>query len=112
MDGSSGWLLVGGRDPRVPGRSKVWVATTAPDVVNCSESKCRLMLVDSLGMVNFLQKGPGILQFLGSILVGGRAKVKRLTGWSIGSNLVAGSFGTFWLGLESMFYARCMDRVQ
>ena len=26
LDGSSGWLLVGGRVPRVPGRSKVWVA--------------------------------------------------------------------------------------
>ena len=70
------------------------------------------MFVDLLGMVDFLQKGPDILQFLGSILVGGRAKAKRLTSYSIGSNLVAGLFGTFWFVLESMLYARYIDRVQ
>ena len=80
LNGSGGWLLVRGRVPRVPGRSKVWVATCAPDDVNCSKGKSSLLFVDSLGMVIFLQQAPGILQITGNILVGGRAKAKRLTG--------------------------------
>ena len=55
LDGSGGWLLVCGRVPRVPGRSKVWVATGTSNVVNCSEGKSSLLFVHSLGMVNFFQ---------------------------------------------------------
>ena len=56
LDGSSGGLLLGCCGaPRVPGRSKMWVTTLTPDVVNCSEGMSSLLFVDSLGMVNFLQ---------------------------------------------------------
>ena len=56
LDGSgSGLLLECCRVPRVPGRSKMWVATLSPNVVNCSEGKSSFLFVDSLGVVNFLQ---------------------------------------------------------
>ena len=35
LDSSSGGLLMCCRVPRVPGKSKMWVATGASDVVNC-----------------------------------------------------------------------------
>ena len=35
LDSSSGGLLMCCRVPRVPGRSKMWVATGASDVINC-----------------------------------------------------------------------------
>ena len=35
LDRSSGGLWMCSRVPRVPGRSKMWVATGASDVVNC-----------------------------------------------------------------------------
>ena len=84
LDGSGGGLLLGCFGaPRVPERSKMWVTTLTPDLVNCREGISSLLFVDSLGMVNFLQQGPSILQFLGSVLVGGGAKAKRLAGWNI-----------------------------
>ena len=55
LDGRGGWLLLGHCGaPRVPGRSKMWVTTLMPNVVNCSEGMSSLLFVDSLGMVNFL----------------------------------------------------------
>ena len=56
LDGSGGGLLLGCCGvPRVPGRSKVWVSTLSPDVVNCSEGKSSFLFINSLGVVNFLQ---------------------------------------------------------
>ena len=56
LDGSGGGLLLGCCGvPRVSRRSKMWVATLSPNVVNCSEGKSSFLFVDSLGMVNFLQ---------------------------------------------------------
>ena len=56
LDGSGGGLLLECcAVPRVPGRSKMWVATLSPDVVNCNEGKSRFLFIDSLGVVNFLQ---------------------------------------------------------
>ena len=56
LDGSGGGLLLGCCGvPRVPGRSKVWVATLSPDVVNYSEGKSSFLFMNSLGIVNFLQ---------------------------------------------------------
>ena len=56
LDGSGGGLLLGCCGVlRVPARSKVWVATLLPDVVNCSEGMSSFLLIDSLGVVNFLQ---------------------------------------------------------
>ena len=72
----------------------MWVTTLTPDVVNCSEGVSSLLFVDSLGMVNFLQEGSGLLQFLGSVHVGSRAQAKRLAGWGMGANLTTGPFGT------------------
>ena len=95
LDGSGGGLMLGCcGTPRVPGRSKMWVTTLTPDVVNCSEGISSLLFVDSLGMVNFLQQGSGLLQFLGSVHVGSRAQAKRLAGWGMGANLTTGPFGT------------------
>ena len=56
LDGSGcGLLLECCGLPRVPGRSKMWVATLSPNVVNCSEGKSSFLFVDPLGVVNFLQ---------------------------------------------------------
>ena len=90
----------------------MWVAAWAPDVINGSKGKSSLLFVDSLGMVNFLQWGPGILQFLGSVLVDGRTKAKWLARWCIGANLVTGLFGSFGFWLEGMMNTECMNRVQ
>ena len=65
-----------------------------------------------LGMVNFLQKGPGILQFLCSVLVGGWAKAKRLAGRSLGANLTTSPFGTFEFEGQGRLYTWCMSGVQ
>ena len=56
LDGSGGGLLLERcRVPRVPGRSKRWVATLSSDVVNCSEGKSSFLFVDSFSVVDFLQ---------------------------------------------------------
>ena len=74
LDGSGGRLLLGCCGaPWVPGRTKMWITTLTPDVVNCSEGMSSFFFVDSLGMVNFLQQGPGLFQFVGSVHVGSRA---------------------------------------
>ena len=110
LDGSGGWLLLGCCGaPRVPGRSKMWVTTLTPDVVNCSEGMSSLLFVNSLGMVNFLQQGSGLLQFLGSIHVGSRAQAKRLAGWGMGANLTTGPFGTLEFEWKGRLYTGSMN---
>jgi hypothetical protein len=49
------------------------VATGTPDVVNSREGMSCLLLVNSLGVVNLFQQGPGLFQFAGSVRVGGRS---------------------------------------
>ena len=84
----------------------------SPDVVNCREGKSSFLFIDSLGVVNFLQQGPGLLKFVGSVHVGGRAQVKRLAGWSMGANLTASPFGTFEFAGKGRLYTWCMYGVQ
>ena len=63
-------------------------------------------------MIDFIQQGPGLFQFLGSVLVGGRTKAQWLASWCIGANLVTGPFGSFGFWLEGMMNTGCMNRVQ
>ena len=63
-------------------------------------------------MVDLFQQGPGLFQFLGSVLVGGREKAEWLASWCIGTNLVASPFSTFRFWLEGMLNTGCMNRVQ
>ena len=110
LDGRRGGLLLGYCGaPRVPGRSKMWVTTLTPDVVNCTEGMSSFLFVDFLGMVNFLQQGPGLLQFLGSVHVGSWAQAKRLAGWSKGANLTTVPFGTLEFEWKGRLYARYMN---
>ena len=110
LDGSGGGLLLGCcGSPRVPGRSKMWLTTLTPDIVNCSEGMSSLLFVNYLGIVNFLQQGPGLLQFLGSVHVASRAQAKSLAGWSMGANLTTSPFGTLELEWEGRFYTGCMN---
>ena len=112
LDGSNGGLLLGCCGaPRVLERSKMWVTTLTPDVVNCSEGMSSLLFVDSLGMVNFLQQGPGLLQFLGSVHVGSRAQAKRSAGLGMGANLTTGPFGTLEFEWKGRLYTGSMNCV-
>ena len=87
----------------------MWVTTLAPNVVNCSEGMSSLLFVNSLGMVNFLQQGSGLLQFLSSVHLGSRAQAKRLAGWSMGTNLTTGPFGTLEFEWKDRLYTGCMN---
>ena len=84
----------------------------APDVVNCGEGMSSLLFVDSLGIVNFLQLGPGFLQFVGSVQVGSRAQAKRLAGWSMVANLTTGPLSTLEYEWKCRLYTGYMNRVQ
>ena len=46
LDSSSSRLLICCRVSRVPGRSKMWVAPGASDVVNCSKGYSRLLFIN------------------------------------------------------------------
>ena len=72
--------LEGCNTPGVSGGSKVRVSACTPDVVNSCESKAGLLFVDSLGMVDLLQQGPGLFKLPGSLCFGGRPKAKGLSG--------------------------------
>ena len=97
--------------PSVPGRSKLRVTTLTPNVVNCSEGMSSLLFVDSLGMVNILQQGPGLLKFVGSVQVGGRVQAKRLAVWSVEANLTTSPFGTPEFEGKGRLYTWCMHGV-
>ena len=110
LDGSGSGLLLGCCGaPTVPGITKMWVSTLTPDVVNCSNGISSLLFVVSLGMVNFLQQDPGLLQFAGSVHVGSRAQAKRSAGWSMGANLTTGPFGTLEFEWKGRLYTGCMN---
>ena len=70
------------------------------------------MFVDSFGVVDFLQSGPDLLKFVGSVHVGGRAQAKRLAGASLGANLTTSPFGTFEFEGKGRLYTWCMYGVQ
>ena len=63
-------------------------------------------------MIDLFQQGPGLFQFLGSVLVGGRTEAQGLAGWCIAANLVTGSFGSSGFWLEGMMNTGCMNRIQ
>ena len=87
----------------------MWVSTGTHDIFNCSEGLSSFWFVDALGMVDLFQQGPGLFQFLSSILVGGWVKTEMLAAWSIQANIATSPFGTFGCLLEDMLYTGCIN---